>query len=337
MLTIHYNFGLKNHNTFGIDIEAQLFMNVTSVDDLLEALGKVKQEKLAYLILGGGSNILFTENYDGAVIHPQILGIETISEDEDYATLKVGAGVEWDSLVEYCVDKSLGGLENLSLIPGTVGASPIQNIGAYGVEAKDTITEVEGIYIDTLAPFKLTSAECEFGYRDSVFKNRLKGKVVVTHVTYKLSKNPSLITHYGNLDTELDRLGSRTMQNVRRAVIDIRNSKLPDPKELGNAGSFFKNPVVDISLVEDLQQHFAKVPYYPVNDFSVKLPAGWLIEQSGWKGKRIGNVGVHKNQALVLVNYGNASGVEVVELAHQIRKSVMEMFNVSLEMEVNVI
>ena len=337
MLTSHINFSLKDLNTFGIDVLAAQYLECTTVDSLKEAISISNEINENRLILGGGSNILFTGNFDGVVIHPVITGVETLEEDEGSVTLRVGSGVEWDSLVEHTVNEGLGGLENLSLIPGSVGASPIQNIGAYGVEVKDSIVWVEGLYIESQKPFLLKNHECKFGYRDSVFKNELKGKVVVTYVVFKLSKQPSLVTHYGNLEAEMDKLGGKNLMNLRQAVIDIRNSKLPDPKILGNAGSFFKNPVVDITIVEELQKEFEKVPYYPVSENEVKLPAGWLIEQSGWKGKRMGNVGVHKEQALVLVNYGGAKGSEVVELAHKVRQSVMERFNVSLEMEVNVV
>jgi UDP-N-acetylmuramate dehydrogenase len=331
------NHPLKDYNTFGLNVTANQFYQVDTIEELSEAIKNIKSEKMQHLILGGGSNILFTSNYNGAIIHPSIDGVETIDDNEKYILLRVGAGVEWDSLVEQTVSMGLCGLENLSLIPGKVGAAPIQNIGAYGVEAKDSIEKVDGIFIDTLEHFSLNNAECKFGYRNSVFKNKLKGKVVVTHVTFRLSKECNLVTHYGNLEVEIDKLGSKTLQNVRQAVINIRNAKLPDPKEFGNAGSFFKNPVVDIALVEALQEKYTHVPFYPVNDNLVKLPAGWLIEKSGWKGKRVGNVGVHKDQALVIVNFGNATGQEIVELAHQVRQSIMEMFNVSLEMEVNVV
>lgn len=337
MITPHKDFNLKQYNTFGIDVTAALFFEVSTSKELIEAIQQIKANGIKHLILGGGSNILFTSNYIGAIIHPAIVGIDKVTDNDDYVELRVGAGVEWDALVEHTVSMGLCGLENLSLIPGTVGASPIQNIGAYGVEAKDTIEKVEGIYIDNLEHFSLNKQECKFDYRDSIFKNKFKGKVVVTHVTFRLSKKCNLITHYGNLEVELEKLGGKNLQNVRQAVINIRNTKLPDPKELGNAGSFFKNPLVDIKLVEELQEKYTQVPFYPVNDNMVKLPAGWLIEKSGWKGKRVGNVGVHKDQALVLVSFGNAAGQEVVELAHQIRQSVMELFNVSLEMEVNVV
>lgn len=337
MLTSHINYSLRNHNSFGVDVFANQYFEATTVEELIEALVMISEMELKPLVLGGGSNILFTNNFDGAVIHPAIDGIDLISEDDTNVIIRVGAGVEWDYLVDYAVGKGYGGLENLSLIPGNVGASPIQNIGAYGVEVKDSIVEVEGVNINSLKPFSMSNEECRFGYRDSVFKNQLKGKVVVTHVVFKLSKNPTLVTHYGNLDTELEKLGGISLLNIRQAVINVRNSKLPDPKLLGNAGSFFKNPMVDISVVEDLQKEFEKVPFYPVSESYVKLPAGWLIEQCGWKGKQIGNVGVHKDQALVIVNYGGANGKEVIDLAHKVRHSVMERFNISLEMEVNVV
>ncbi|MDD2197647.1 MAG: UDP-N-acetylmuramate dehydrogenase [Bacteroidales bacterium] len=337
MYSIFHNYCLKSLNTFGIDAKADHFIEAKSVADLKEAIKWIKDNQFQWFVLGGGSNVLFKGDYKGVVVKPAILGIDDVYEDEQYVSLKVGAGVDWDNLVEYAVNRGLGGIENLSLIPGSVGASPIQNIGAYGVEAKDTIERVEGIYIDTLKSFMLANDGCQFGYRDSIFKNELKGKVVVTHVIFRLSKTPKYAIHYGNLEEELKQFGQLNIANIRKAVIAIRNSKLPDPKELGNAGSFFKNPVVDITLVEDLQKKFDKVPYYPVSNELVKLPAGWLIEQCGWKGKRIGKVGVHKMQALVLVNYEGCSGDDVIYLAHSIRESVMEKFNVTLEMEVNII
>jgi UDP-N-acetylmuramate dehydrogenase len=337
MLTTQQNYSIKHLNTFGIDVNAKFLLEASNLDTLKDAIIKAKELTENILVLGGGSNILFTSDFNGVIIHPTIEGIETISETDSNVVLKVGAGVDWDYFVNYTVMQGLGGIENLSLIPGNVGASPIQNIGAYGVEVKDTIIKVEGIYIDSLKHFVFTNSECNFGYRDSIFKNELKRKVVVTHVYFSLSKHPNFVTHYGNLDSEIEKFGERNLKNIRQAVVNIRESKLPDPKVLGNAGSFFKNPIVEILLVEELQKNFEKVPYYPVNESFVKLPAGWLIEQSGWKGKRIGNVGVHKDQALVIVNYGGASGTEVVELAHMVRQAVMKQFNVSLEMEVNMI
>lgn len=335
MLASHKNFSLKKYNTFGVDVTADDFFDISTVDELKEVLSVTKSRNS--LILGGGSNILFTSNFNGVIIHPVLQGVEVVEEDDDSVLVKAGAGVEWDSLVEYTVSRNLGGLENLSLIPGSVGASPIQNIGAYGVEVKDHVEKVEGILTNDLTTITLNNSECKFGYRDSIFKNKLKGKVVVTYVYFRLSKNHNLVTHYGNLDVELLKFGDRTIQNIRKAVIDIRNFKLPDPLKLPNAGSFFKNPIVSIDLIEGLQKKYEHVPFYPVSENEVKLPAGWLIEQCGWKGREVGCVGVHKNQALVLVNYGNASGQEILSLAHDIQRSIKQTFNVSLEMEVNVV
>lgn len=329
-------FPLVNLNTFGISVNAQKFCKVDSVKQLVDAIKSVPTGT-PLLVLGGGSNILFTKDFEGVVIQPAIQGIEEIFSDNESVLLSVGAGVEWDYLVERTVEMGLGGLENLSLIPGTVGASPIQNIGAYGAEAKDCIDRVITLDINSTHMNEFTNGECMFGYRDSIFKQDLKGKVVVTNVWFKLSKKPVLRTHYGNLEEELDRLGSKSLKSVRQAVINIRSSKLPDPKLLGNAGSFFKNPVVSIEKVKGIQEIYGNVPIYPVSDNFVKLPAGWLIEKAGWKGKRIGNVGVHQHQALVLVNYGGAKGSEVLELAKQIQDSVKERFSVDLETEVNII
>ena len=336
MYNISSNQSIKTLNTFGVDAYADHLIEANTENDIVEALKWIKENRYPLLVLGGGSNVLFKGDFKGVVLKPAIMGIMDEDEDEEFVYVKAGAGVEWDDLVNHAVSRGLGGIENLSIIPGNVGASPIQNIGAYGVEAKDSIERVEGVYIDSLKPFALSNADCNFGYRDSIFKNKHKGNVIITHVIYRLSKSPNLIYHYGNLEDELKQLGAVTIENVRKAVINIREAKLPDPKQLGNAGSFFKNPVVDIALVEELQKRFDKIPYYPINENNVKLPAGWLIEQCGWKGKRVGNVGVHKNQALVLVNYGGCTGAEVLSLAHSIRESVMQMFNVPLEMEVNV-
>ncbi len=328
---------LKSLNTFGFDIKANHYFEVSSVESLKNALQWTDEHGVSLTILGGGSNILFTDDFRGVVIKPSIMGIETLREDEEQVMIRVGAGVEWDHLVDYTVGRGWGGLENLSIIPGNVGASPIQNIGAYGVEAKDTIEQVEGIYIDSQQPFLLSNAQCLFGYRDSIFKKELKGKVVITHVTFRLSKNPTLMVQYGNLQEELKQHGEVNISNIRKAVIAIRNAKLPDPKVIGNAGSFFKNPVVDIALANRIKQDYEKVPIHAVSETLSKLPAGWLIEQCGWKGKRVGNVGVHANQALVLVNHGRGTGKEVLSLAKAIQQSVMDKFGIPLEMEVNVV
>lgn len=328
---------LKSLNTFGFNIKANYYFEVSSIESLKNALQWANEQGVSLTILGGGSNILFTDDFRGVIIKPSIIGIETLREDDEQVMIRVGAGVEWDHLVDYTVGRGWGGLENLSIIPGNVGASPIQNIGAYGVEAKDTIEQVEGIYIDSQQPFLLSKAQCQFGYRDSIFKRELKGKVVITHVTFRLSKNPTLMVQYGNLQEELKQHGEVNIANIRKAVIAIRNAKLPDPKVIGNAGSFFKNPVVDIALANRIKQEYEKVPIHAVSETLSKLPAGWLIEQCGWKGKRVGNVGVHANQALVLVSHGGGTGKEVLSLAKAIQQSVMDKFGISLEMEVNVV
>ena len=330
------NHPLDNLNTFGVSAKAKHFYEAQSLNDLMNAVKAIPKNS-PLLVLGGGSNVLFTNDFDGTVIRPNIMGIEEIYSDKDFVTLSVGAGEDWDEFVGKTVEMGLGGLENLSLIPGNVGASPIQNIGAYGVEAKDCIEWVVGLSIETLEMVKYTNPECNFGYRDSIFKRELKGKVIVTHVCFKLAKKPTLKTHYGNLEEELSKLGSKNLQSVRQAVINIRNAKLPDPKTLGNAGSFFKNPIITVELAKKLQNFYGTIPTYPVTEKLVKLPAGWLIEKAGWKGKRTGNVGVHQNQALVLVNYGGARGTDVLALAKQIQDSVSEKFAVELEMEVNVV
>ena len=331
------DYPLNKLNTFGLPVKAKYFTKPKTEEELIDSINRIKQMGLPMLVLGGGSNILFTRDYAGVVLQPSITGIEEIENTSDYIALSVGAGEVWDNLVEYAVQRGLGGIENLSNIPGSVGASPIQNIGAYGVEAKETILQVMGFNLETMSRVVWKNEECQFGYRDSIFKRELKGKVVITNVIYRLSKHPKFVTHYGNIEDELAKMDETTLINIRKAVINIRNSKLPDPNKLGNAGSFFKNPIVHMDLLHELKKRYDRVPSYPIDDKSVKIPAGWLIEQSGWKGKRLGNAGVHENQALVLVNHGGATGVEILNLAEQIRSSVQNRFNVMLEMEVNVV
>jgi UDP-N-acetylmuramate dehydrogenase len=335
MANIIENFNLRSYNTFGIDAVCGFFAESNSVDELKSIVKN--HRNLKTFILGGGSNILFTSNFEGLVIYPTIKGFEIIAEDNETVTLSVAAGENWDDFVNFAVKNGWGGVENLSLIPGNVGASPIQNIGAYGVEAKDTIFEVKGFYLDTLANFSFTNSECNFGYRDSIFKNELKGKVLITHVWFRLQKQPILVTHYGNLVEEIEKTGDKTIAGVRKAVIGIRESKLPDPKVLGNAGSFFKNPVIEIELFNQIKSRYPQVPSYPVDEYNVKLPAGWLIEICGWKGKQLGNAGVHAKQALVIVNNGGALGREVLTLAKSIKESVFSEFKVDIEMEVNIL
>jgi UDP-N-acetylmuramate dehydrogenase len=292
---------------------------------------------LPLLILGGGSNILFTKDFEGYILRPAIKGIKIINESDTNITLKVGAGEDWDEFVAYCVGRGWGGIENLSLIPGNVGTCPIQNIGAYGVEVKDVITEVEALNISTLKPENFKNNECEFAYRDSIFKRKLKGTHVLTHVSFKLQKQPVFKLDYGKLNEELKRFDGVNLANIRQAVIDIRDSKLPKPEELGNAGSFFKNPVVEKQKAIALLSEYEDMPSYDQGLGKVKIPAGWLIEKAGWKGKTIGNVGVHKNQALVLVNYGGAAGSDIYNLATEVQKSVKQMFDIDITMEVNIV
>lgn len=337
MMQIKKDYQLKSLNTFGIEAEAQYLAIANTIEKISFALNFASYNQVPILVLGGGSNTLFTKDFNGVVIQPIIPGIQVIEDMEDFMLIRVGAGVNWDDLVEWAVDKGVGGIENLSLIPGSVGATPIQNIGAYGIEVKDTIVKVEGMYLESKKTFELLNTECQFGYRDSIFKKELKGKVIITYVWFKLNKRYELITHYGNLEEEISQLGEKNLKTVREAVINIRRRKLPDPAVLGNAGSFFKNPVVSISKFNSIREKIGTVPSYPLSEEFIKIPAGWLIEQCGWKGKKIGNCGVHKDQALVIVNYGGASGTEVYNFARQIKESVSQQFDINLEMEVNIV
>jgi len=337
MIQIKKEFQLKTLNTFGIEAKTKFFAIANNIEKISFALNFASYNKAPILILGGGSNMLFTKDFEGLIIQPLVPGITVLEDSNDSLTVRVGAGVNWDTFVEWTVSRGLYGIENLSLIPGSVGASPIQNIGAYGVEVKHTIIKVEGVYIDSKKPFEMLNSECAFGYRDSIFKNKLKGKIIISNVLFKLSKTPNLITNYGNLEEEVGKLGEKTLQSVRTAVINIRRKKLPDPTILGNAGSFFKNPIISKSTFSNICSKYENAPFYPLSDEFVKIPAGWLIEQCGWKGKLFGNCGVHKDQALVIVNYGNANGSEIIELATQIQHSVKNEFGIELELEVNVI
>jgi UDP-N-acetylmuramate dehydrogenase len=333
---IQRNAELQGYNTFGISATASGFATFSSVDELKELL-KQRRDFNDLLILGGGSNILFTKDVDALVLRNEIGGITVSEETDDYVVLKAGSGVVWHDFVMHTVDQNLGGIENLSLIPGSVGASPMQNIGAYGVEIKDVFVSLEALNIATGELRTFTAEECKFGYRESVFKRELKNQYVITHVSYRLSKKPVLQTSYGAIKDELAAQGCEpSVKNISNAVIAIRNSKLPNPKDLGNAGSFFKNPVVPAELANKLSNEFPGMPSYPQTDGSVKLAAGWLIEQAGWKGKRVGDCGVHAKQALVLVNYGGASGNDIYNLSSAVLKAVEDKFGVRLEREVNI-
>jgi len=339
MQKIKKNFSLKPYNTFGITVNANYFIEINNTAELISVLKDEQYRSLPKLILGGGSNVLFTSDYPGLVIKNSILGIEIIADDDDSIMLKVGGGEIWHQLVVYAVGKGYGGIENLSLIPGTVGAAPMQNIGAYGVEVKDVFVSLEALNKESLKIEKFRLEDCKFGYRQSVFKNDLKDKYVITSVTIKLSKHPTLNTSYGAIEATLNSEGvlEPTIKEVSDAVIKIRKSKLPDPAEIGNAGSFFKNPTISEIDYEGLKAEFADIPGYEQPNHEVKVPAGWLIENCGWKGKTYGEIGVHKNQALVLVNYGNGNGFDLKNLAMEIQQSVSKKFGIELEMEVNVI
>ncbi|WP_397445586.1 UDP-N-acetylmuramate dehydrogenase [Polaribacter sp. R77954] len=335
-MNIQHNISLKKYNTFGIDVIAKRFISIDAVYKLQQLL---KIEKDVFLI-SGGSNMLLTKDIEQLVVHIDIKGISIDKEDENFVYLTVNAGENWHNFVLWCVDNNYGGIENLSLIPGNVGTCPIQNIGAYGVEVKDTITKVEALEIATQKLNTFSNQDCNFGYRNSIFKNDAKGKYIITSVGFRLTKkHHNLNTSYGAIATELasKKIEKPTLKNISDAVIAIRKSKLPDPKVIGNSGSFFKNPVVSKDFFLTLQKKYPNIPSYTVSDSEIKVPAGWLIERAGFKGNRFGDFGVHEKQALVLVNYGNASGKEIYELAQKIQQNILELFEISLEIEVNII
>lgn len=331
------NKSLKNLNTFKINATTSLYTEVNNVYELTEILSNNEYLDKKILILGGGSNILFTQDFDGLVIKNNIKGFTVVEEDKQFVYLKSGAGELWHDLVLFTIDNNWGGLENLSLIPGTVGAAPIQNIGAYGVELKDTFVYLEALEISTLKPVRIDLSECKFGYRESIFKNEAKDRYYILSVVFKLSKSPTTNTSYGAINEILKQknIVNPSIKDISEAICEIRRSKLPDPEVIGNAGSFFKNPSVSISKYELLKKEFPTIPSYPIDDSQVKIPAGWLIEQGGWKGKTFENYGVHKNQALVLVNYGNATGQEILNLSINIQKDIEHKFGIKLCQEVN--
>lgn len=337
-MEIQSNFSLKNYNTFGIEAKAKQFVAVHSVAELKTILEENKNEKK--FVLGGGSNMLLTKDIDALVIHIDLKGKKIIKEDEDFVWVESQAGETWQDFVLWTIDNNFGGLENMSLIPGNVGTTPVQNIGAYGTEIKDTFVSCEAINIESQEIKTFTNTECNFGYRESIFKNEVKDQYIITSVIYKLTKrNHKINTSYGDITAELakNNVVAPTLKDVSNAVIAIRQSKLPDPKELGNSGSFFKNPILLKSDFEKIHQKFPEMKYYEVSETEVKVPAGWLIEQAGFKGKRFGDAGVHKNQALVLVNYGNATGQEILAVSREVQKTVFETFGIHIEAEVNVI
>jgi len=340
MSTVEKNVQLRTYNSFGVEASARYFCRITNVDEFKSLLQTDLYKNEKTLILGGGSNVLFTKDFDGLIIKTDIKGIEVISEDDETVLIKVMSGENWHSLVLHCIHHNWGGIQNLSLIPGTVGAAPIQNIGAYGVEVKEVIKEVSGVDRINGNEKTFQNHECAFGYRESIFKHQLKEKFFISSVTLSLTKKNHIInTSYGAIKDTLKEMNviEPTVRSISDAVIHIRKSKLPDPSQLGNAGSFFKNPSISLSHYQSLQKDHVQIPGYHSVNQEVKVPAGWLIEQCGWKGKRINDIGVHSHQALVIVNYGNGNGDEIYHLAMQIISSVKEKFNITLIPEVNII
>lgn len=336
-MDIQQHISLKPYHTFGINVTARQMASFPDRETLEELLAAVPGTPR--LILGGGSNILFTKDFDGIVLRNEIKGIDVVAEDDDYVYVRAGAGENWHGFVLYCIDRQLAGVENLSLIPGCVGASPMQNIGAYGLEIKEVFQELEAFHLEDGRIERFTLNDCGFGYRESVFKRKYKDQFVILNVTFRLRRKPVFHTTYGAIEQELERMGVRdlSIKAISDAVIHIRSTKLPDPRKIGNAGSFFKNPTVGAEQYKELHEKFPEMPGYPGVGGAMKLAAGWMIEQCGWKGYRKGDAGCHERQALVLVNYGNATGEEIYDLSEEILRSVQSKFGVSLEREVNII
>ena len=335
------NFNLKPFNTFGVSVNCKRYAAFRSNEELQELLKGHQIQHEPLLILGGGSNILFTRDYAGTVLHNHIRGIEVLEEKDQEVIVSAGGGENWHQFVQFCISKDWGGIENLSLIPGNVGASPMQNIGAYGVEIKDVFHSLLALHLPTGEVHTFDAKDCNFGYRESVFKNRFKNQYIILEVRYRLSKKHDIKTSYGAINTELEKAGinNPSIKDVSQAVIRIRQSKLPDPAEIGNAGSFFKNPVLETAFVEELKTRFPEMPAYPVANQpeKTKVAAGWLIEQAGLKGQRFGECGVHSKQALVLVNHGKAEGADILNLSQKVIDTVAQKFNIPLEREVNIV
>ena len=338
-MNIIENNPLLKLNTFGIDVKAKYFTSINTINELIEVTKTNVFKDLELLILGGGSNILFTKDFDGLVILNNIKGKEIIEQNQQSIFLKIGAGENWHELVMYCVDNGWGGIENLSLIPGNTGTAPMQNIGAYGVEIKETFVELEALEISSGKIVKFNNSDCEFGYRESVFKNKMKNQYIILNITLELKKNPVLNINYGDVKAILEsqNIKNPDIKEVSNAIISIRQSKLPDPKKIGNSGSFFKNPIVSLNLLELIKKKYPNVVNYEINENEFKIAAGWLIERAGWKGKKFNNYGVHEKQALVLVNYGLANGMEIFELSEKIILDIKDKFGITLEREVNII
>ncbi|HNL07265.1 MAG TPA: UDP-N-acetylmuramate dehydrogenase [Chitinophagales bacterium] len=337
------NHQLQTLNTFGIAVSAQYFVSIETKETLLQLIATEAFQTSPHLVLGGGSNVLFTENFKGYILHNQLKGITILDHSTESVLVKAMSGENWHSFVEYCIEHNWGGVENLSLIPGTVGAAPIQNIGAYGVEVKDVIQTVEAIDLRTGIHRQFTAKECAFGYRESIFKTQYKNQYFITAVTFRLQPQPQQFElSYAAMRETLQSTnymgeGCLNVRAVSEAVCHIRRTKLPDPTVLGNGGSFFKNPEVDSIFFAQLQQQYPTIPHYPISPQKIKIPAAWLIEQCGWKGKRVGNAGTHQNHALVLVNYGGATGSEIAAVASLIQASVVQKFNIYIQSEVNII
>jgi UDP-N-acetylmuramate dehydrogenase len=331
------NISLKKYNTFSLDYKADSFISIKSESEAVKVLREREFLKGQLFVLGGGSNILLTGNYKGTIIHPELGGIFVVNQNSDSVIVSSGAGVYWDNFVEWTVNNGFGGVENLSLIPGMVGATPVQNIGAYGVEVKDSVESVAAVSIEDGSIKEFSNEECRFGYRDSIFKGDLKGKYLIIRVLFRLTKNPSLNTAYGSLREEVEKTGPVSLKTIREAVIRIRRSKLADPMMIGNAGSFFKNPVIREKQAEEFLERHPGAPVYEDPSGGKKISAGWLIEKCGWKGRRIGDAGVYDKQALVLVNYGKATGIDILKLSEEIELSVFNKFGIDLDREVEVI
>lgn len=338
-MNIIENYPLLKLNTFGIDVKAKYFTFINTINELIELTETNVFKDLELLILGGGSNILFTKDFDGLVILNNIKGKEIIDQNQQSIFLKIGAGENWHELVMYCVDNGWGGIENLSLIPGNTGTAPMQNIGAYGVEIKETFIELEALEISSGKIVKFNNSDCEFGYRESVFKNKMKNQYIILNITLELKKNPILNINYGDVKAILEsqNIKNPAIKEVSNAIISIRQSKLPDPKKIGNSGSFFKNPIVSLNQREQIKKKYPNVVNYEINENEFKIAAGWLIERAGWKGKKFNNYGIHEKQALVLVNYGLANGMEIFELSEKIILDIKDKFGITLEREVNII
>ncbi len=333
------HISLKYLHTFGMEVQADYLIRVSQVAELEEIYKSQRFKAMKKLVLGGGSNVLFTHNFIGLVLKNELSGIKIEEDSDNHILVSFGGGENWHQCVLWAIERDLGGIENLSLIPGTIGAAPIQNIGAYGVELRDVFHSLEAFEIKTGKVIRFYREDCKFGYRTSVFKTTFKGQYVITKVYLRLDRHPEYKVDYGDVKQTLDQMGVTKLspRSISEAIIQIRQSKLPDPLDVGNAGSFFKNPVVEKSYFESLQAAFESIPFYEIDDFSIKIPAGWLIQQAGWKGRRVGNVGVHDKQALVLVNYGGGTGKDLVKLAGDVKTSVFKMFGVDLEPEVNII